>query len=613
MLKIRPLSGALLIVITLLVSMVNTRYVKADPPPAGNDVLVYEADPKGANYTFRGLRTVNEDGTGNFALVDKFNVNSTSPPYVKHASKPQFSPDRSKIHFYGTDSSTMHTINPDGTGLVNHGTGFGIMSPDGTKTAWLGPTYYHPVDQTYYPSIRIRNINGTVIDDLHLPQPGNPQEVKWTSDSQSVVFSLRQNAPVGQNAHCYIWIAKIDIDETNFAKLTPDDCLMDLSPDVNPVDDRIVWNSGVDANHEKYRNLKTMNIDGSNIQTIVSLPLNHLIEDSAWSPSGDKIAARYSDGTTYIDIRIISDTGTFIRDIEVGDTHWIDWASKKYEVAPLDSGEAVYAVKDGGLRIVKSDGTGDRQLVSNTDAPNASSPQLSTDRKKVYYISGGSGNLHSIDVDGRNRTDLGFTVSNFSMSPDGAKLAMIGSSHFDTADYESYAKIKVMDADGTDPVDIDLPEAGVPSQVTWNQDGSGLVFQFKQRNDNEEWDDCLVWIAKIDVDETDFAKLSGNDCVEDSNPAVNPDDGKIAWNAGLDAVKVMDGDGSNITALAPEVGTTITYLGRPVWSASGVELAVIHKDSAQGSAQRVGFVDATTGQVTASGPDAASNVRSIDW
>lgn len=308
-----------------------------------------------------------------------------------------------------------------------------------------------------------------------------------------------------------------------------------------------------------------------------------------------------------------------------GDNSFVTASFDQIDIADTDTKKDIYVVysafpdnylsyiKAGvGLQIIKSDGTGDKTLLNNSSVANLSNPQLSLDRRKVYFIGGSDSHLYSVMADGTYVTDLGYSLGVFSISPDGTKVVSVGSPTLNSTDHEYYPTIKIMGIDGTNPTTVDLPQAGAPAQMQWTNDGNSLVFQLREKDDNGEWNDCNIWIAKIDIDETDFSKLTPDDCVADANPSINPDNDKIAWNAGPGEVWVMNADGSSAIEIAPGLTSGILLLNRPSWSPDGTQIAVDYKDSGMGSNQKLGILNASTGALTASGPNTLK-VTYIDW
>jgi len=588
-----------------LTPLIITGTAHATVTPLTNDQLVYSGNTSGINI-------INSDGTGNTVLVS-----TTTDLY---AADPHISPDRTKVYYLGTSNSHLYSINVDGTSRTDLGfqAGSFALSPDGTKIATIGPLWYNAPDGQYYNKIRIENTDGTGASDIQLPQAGNSSQWAWSNDGNSIVFQLRQwHTSYGWDS-CYITIAKVNTNGTGFAKLstdntgqTADSCSAPNYPSVSPLDGKIAFNIGANTSWSSTTStIDIMDADGSNLSTWLASSSSPI--PTTWSPDGSEIAASCPDSGHTNKFRTCvfnTSSGSLLATGVDYNEHmnYLDWASKPYEVSPLSNDQAVYAANDG-IHYVTDDGTGD-VLLSNT-ASNASSPQLSSDRKHIYYVGGSSSHVYKIDVDSRNNTDLGYAAGIFALSADDSKIATIGAPALNATDHQYYPTIKLQNAsDGSSPSTITLSTAGSPAEIQWLTSTS-LVFQFSSHDDNDEYGASNVWIAKVNTDGSGFTKLTGNDSNQDANPSVDPITGHIAYNTAPGVVHVMHADGTSDSTLVSS--SSITLANRPVWSPDGTQIAVDYKDTGMSGTQKVAFIDSTLGTVSHSGPT-ATKVSYLDW
>ena len=127
-------------------------------------------------------------------------------------------------------------------------------------------------------------------------------------------------------------------------------------------------------------------------------------------------------------------------------------------------------------------------------------------------------------------------------SPDGTRIAFASTSSGNT-------DVWVMDADGSDPVDLTDGSAAADTSPSWSPDGTHIAFQ-TDRDGNDE-------IYVMDADGGDPTNLT-SDPGDDSQPAWSPDGDTIAFVSdrdGNDEVYAMDAsDGSGQTDLTNDAG-----------------------------------------------------------
>jgi Tol biopolymer transport system component len=126
--------------------------------------------------------------------------------------------------------------------------------------------------------------------------------------------------------------------------------------------------------------------------------------------------------------------------------------------------------------------------------------------------------------------------------------------------------VGVMNADGTDPVDLSgrpTVDEGFP---TWSPDGQKIAFTSRMAGNNE--------IYLMDADGTDVKRITNNPA-DDFAPAWSPDGSQIAFVSdrdnptGVNNLYLMNVDGSGVVRLTN--GNEIDY--GPAWSPDGKQIA----------------------------------------
>ncbi|HEU5173595.1 MAG TPA: DPP IV N-terminal domain-containing protein [Gemmatimonadaceae bacterium] len=212
---------------------------------------------------------------------------------------------------------------------------------------------------------------------------------------------------------------------------------------------------------------------------------------------------------------------------------------------------AFTSARDGDAEIWVADADGSNPTQLTHDAAVDMEPTWSPDGSKLAFTSLRSG-VHDVwvmNADGSGATNLTATTGGGAApawSPDGTKIAYV-------KDYDIY----VMDADGTDPVNVsnDPPNVGYEdSDPSWSPDGTKLAFTSLRGDDFE------IWV--MDADGSDETQLT--DGSSDGDPTWSPDGSRIAFVRtpnGVHLLYIMDADGTNEAPVMPAGG----HVSSPAW------------------------------------------------
>jgi len=210
--------------------------------------------------------------------------------------------------------------------------------------------------------------------------------------------------------------------------------------------------------------------------------------------------------------------------------------------------------RDGNMEIyvMNADGSGVTRLTNNS-APDIE-PAWSPDGTRIAFVSEREIALRSdiwvMSADGSNQVKLHEFGVSPAWSPDGSQMAALFR-------FGSFMHLGVMPADGSaEP--RPLLQLHISNWPAWSPDGSRITFESAESPDNSE-------ILVINADGSNLVNLTQTPAIVEVHPTWSPDGTRIAFVSDRDGnaeIYVMNADGSG----AKRLMNNPAWEGHPCWS-----------------------------------------------
>lgn len=492
----------------MLAQMLFLALLPQSAPVLGAHHAALSPDGKTVAFSYRGdIWTVQSSG----GSATRITI------HPAHDTRPQFSPDGTKIAFSSnrTGGYDVYVVDASGgrpTRLTFHSAADNVVdwTPDGNRVLFLSSrdgerTAVHDVEvatgathkitdenyQSYYGAAMSpdgknlalfrgasawyrKRYKGGGQSDIWLYNPADKQYKKltsyegqdnwptWTPDGKGIVFASERSGAVN------LW--RMSASGGSATQLTKYDKGMVLNPSAARKSGDIVFEQLgrlhilPPAGQERVLDFQAPSDDIANL--VEKRPTNALSGDLAVSPDGTKAAF-----VIHGDIFTVKTDGGDA--VQLTETNWIEtlpqWSPNGKQIAYLSD-------KDGNpqIWIMNADGTG--QKAATTGGARKERLMFSPDGKLIYYLVGPYGAaLFRIPVDGGAEVKVhpGPGVDSLAFSPDGKWLVV---SREDAAESNDLVLLRT-----------DLSEEGVnitrkPGEntgVRWTPDGKGLLYTFR--------------------------------------------------------------------------------------------------------------------------------------
>jgi WD40 repeat protein len=232
----------------------------------------------------------------------------------------------------------------------------------------------------------------------------------------------------------------------------------------------------------------------------------------------------------------------------------------------LDNQILFLSERNGGgtdIYYMNPDGSNVRRLT--TDPGIDQDIAISPDNTTILFSSNRTGafRLYTMNTDASGLTNITPNApgndTDPEWSPDGSKIVFESSRN-------GFEEIYVTNPDGSGVVQL-TDDQGENGDVDWSPDGSKIVFETHRDGPNGEGE-----IYVMDADGTNLINLTNTPTVRDADPAWSPDGTKIAYESnqgGSFDVWVMNADGSNKLRRTTASGND----GAPTWSPDGTKIS----------------------------------------
>ncbi|MCA9888428.1 MAG: PD40 domain-containing protein [Anaerolineae bacterium] len=446
-------------------------------PYQGNGRIAFVSDRDGNSEIY----TMEADGGD----VQRLTHNDSRDLY------PAWSPDGMRIAF--TSERENHIANifiMDANGLnqtnlsnsPNTDDRYPAWSPDGTKIAFSRVTVPGSSD------IYVMNNDGTQQTKLLDGNGTYKYMPTWSPDGTEIMFTSAEEPP-------QVGLVSVSIEKMNITT--------GLRTHIAWIDTygHLDWswknNSIAYYNASTYLEINSMNVDGTNFSRITPIPEggDTAYQNPNWSPDGTKIVfqgAVYNQGASddniyIVDVQsgdIINITSTFDSDDMMPDWQPISslqptQAQETPPELPYQSNGRIAFVsdRDGNDEIysMKADGSDVRRLTD--DASSDLYPDWSPDGSQIVFTSEREdhvANIFIMDADGSNQTNLTNDSSVKdrypSWSPDGSRIV------FSRVTTPGSSDIFVMNSDGSQQTKVVDGNGQRLYMPTWSPDGTQIMF-----------------------------------------------------------------------------------------------------------------------------------------
>lgn len=269
---------------------------------------------------------------------------------------------------------------------------------------------------------------------------------------------------------------------------------------------------------------------------------------TCWEPTSGRIVFT-SDRSAGSNIWSMNPDGTdLVQLTTLGHSFWPVWSPDGWKIA---------FTLGGGLEqihVMNADGSGLTRLTSSYHHEEA--PAWSPDGTRVafarYTLTWGPEDIYVVDADGSgNEVQLtSHPARDFlpAWSPDGSRIAF-------TTDRDGNEEVYVMNADGSDPVNLTRhPASDVVWAGAWSPDGTRLVFQTGRMGNAE--------IFVMNADGSDPVNLT-NSPLQEKGGAWSPDGSQVVfWQDPAGDVFIVYADGTGMA----DITNSVSLDRYPHWS-----------------------------------------------